>query len=143
MKIKGLILQGIVKNVLITLLLWFFLKNAVYDALRVTTADNIKNLGFILTACGLLIAGAISGFFSFSYKDLIKKDNWSYLHLMLGHIVTSLQILVIGVLLLAVVKCLDIYPVTSEMENKPLIVLASLYLSLVFYDLFDLLKLSD
>jgi hypothetical protein len=89
----------------------------------------------VVTVCGLLLAGAIAGFFQFTYCDIKKKG-----HLAIGHFTTLLEFLVIGTLLLVVVECLRKCPATSGFGLWPFWILGVLYLSLIFYDIYDFMK---
>jgi len=107
--------------------------------------SNAEVHGLVLTVCGLIIAGAISGFFSFGYRH--SKDggnsNSAAVSLIIGHVATSLQLLVIGMLLLVSVSSLGNYSITTEFGSYPLIIACILYVSLVFHDIYGILGLLE
>ena len=102
-------------------------------------------ISLLLTVAGLLLAGAISGYFQFSYDNVnqVSKDRLSIPHMLLGDLATGLHLLVIGVLLLFSVECLDMVPETQRLSPGPFYVSLALYTGLVVYDVFDLLRLTS
>ena len=140
---KGRLLKyGLYKNVFILSFLAVS-QIVVYDAIDTVCPCGGTAIRIVLTACGLLLAGAISGFFRISFENVIKSKakGFAVFQLVLAHAVTGLQLFVIGILLLACVRCLSIYPPTNALGNKPFFLFSLLYASMVCYDLFDVLRL--
>jgi high-affinity K+ transport system ATPase subunit B len=109
-----------------------------------TAKGNAEVHRLVLTVSGLILAGAISGFTRFTYQNICrKKGEICLVHIAIGHITTILELIVIGILLLVSVACLKNFAITSELGNYPFIISCILYLSLVSYDIYDLMHLTE
>ena len=107
--------------------------------------NDINVFIFIATTSGLVLAGAISGYFSFSYAHTIKSkaNKYSFIHILVGHLATGLALFVIGILLLVTVACLDSYTYSSLLSPWSLIMAVTLYFSMVCYDIYDFTNLME
>lgn len=143
MKTRYIWIHLAIKHILVASLLWFYLKPFANNTITAITVSNgTEVLGLILTFSGLVLAGGISGYFSFSYLGVNIPDI-SYVHLIVGHLVTSLLLLVIGILLFVAVNCISLYTTMNEIGGSLLILSGILYSALIFYDAFDLLKVRN
>jgi hypothetical protein len=92
----------------------------------------------IATLSGLLLAGAISGFFHFKYARCRDTDGrCSPRLLFLGDLMTGLQLVVIGILLTIVVESIDRCEFTKPLFSIFVLLGVVLYLALVLYDIYD------
>ncbi len=97
---------------------------------------------FLLTASGLIAAGAVSGFFRFQYPNIaFPRAPFFCWHMAVGHLTTLLQFLVVGVLVQTVVACLRANPGTAFLWPAPWYLFVALMLSMIGYDLYDFLVL--
>ena len=143
MKTRYIWIHLAIKHILVASLLWFCFKPFVNNTIMAITVSNgTEVLVLILTFSGLVLAGGISGYFSFSYLGVNIPDI-SYVHLIVGHLVTSLLLLVIGILLFVAVNCISLYTTMNEIGGSLLILSGILYSALIFYDAFDLLKVRN
>ncbi len=105
--------------------------------------DDLNSLLLVATVSGLALAGAISGFFTFSFGRTVSERSGGYsrFHLRLGYLATGLAQLVIGVLLVVAVSCIEVYPPTSHLGVSAQLIGLAIYLSAVAYDAYDLFAL--
>lgn len=118
-----------------------FLRNYIYDDLKQITiptdTDRLNPHILLITVSGLLLAGAISGYFQISYSKAFLVEEYKIKRglLLTAHIVTSLMLVVIGVLLVVCAFTLDAAIEFSRgITYKYAVVL---YISLAFYDGYD------
>ncbi len=106
--------------------------------------DELSVHVFIATIAGLILAGAISGYTQFTFRNTIRDaaGKRSWWHILIGHGATGLQLFVIGVLVLTAVASLERYPFTSSLSPWPLVVGVVLYASMVLYDVNDFMTLA-
>ncbi|MBT8420879.1 MAG: hypothetical protein KJO08_08475 [Gammaproteobacteria bacterium] len=143
------VLFFILKYTFITCLLFFVLDQWIdqeLSALMKMSIEPGKELGksinsfiLIVTANGLLLAGAISGYFQFSFKNSNRRGGGDLaLHKFIGHLTTGLNLLIIGVLMLVAYHCLSLYfPDSGLIDDGFSYVLLALYAAMIFYDLYD------
>ena len=68
MKTRYIWIQLVIKHLLVASLLWFYFKPFVKKTIMAATFYNSPEvLGLILTFSGLVLAGGLAGYFSFSY----------------------------------------------------------------------------
>lgn len=102
-------------------------------------SQKVDDVNFIATISGLGLAGAIAGYIQFSFKNTRAQNGRpSLLHLLLGHIATALNLLVIGFFLLVSAECVGRYFNTQFLKTFPLCVAWVLYAAMVVYDIYDL-----
>ena len=98
---------------------------------------DFNALIIVSTISGLLLAGSLSGFFTFSYNNVVFKNQ-----LILGHISTGIQQLVIGMLLVVTTLCLYTYNHEYNIWIYFSFLSIALYISLITYDVFDISTLN-
>jgi hypothetical protein len=139
----AILVHALVKHVPILTIL-YQLKDPIDVQIRAMTAtDDANPHQMVLTVAGLILAGAISGFFQFTYRNVWEDANHrrSHFHLAMGHLTTATHLLVIGVLLLVSVSCLGNFAITSELTSWPFYLAFLLFAALVSYDVFDMMTL--
>jgi hypothetical protein len=138
MSSKQVLLQAAVKHVLLIIVL-LTLQPSIMDGLGRMSKDQVA-LGLVLIVSSLLIAGAVSGFFSFRYEADFKSpaERGPFWHLMIGHLTTAGLLFVIGTLMTVMIGGLN--AIHTSVEAPPYFgwLAVILYMSLVFYDIYDL-----
>jgi hypothetical protein len=110
-------------------------------------SEDMARIRAILTIAGLMMTGAITGFFCFRYKysregknDLIKSNEKGtdfHGRVILGHIITGAQLVVIAMLMFLSLRCLSELKVSFVLWIYFLFVGIALLVSLISYDIFD------
>ena len=118
---------------------FFLLQPSITDGLGRMSQDRIA-LGLVLIVSSLLIAGAVSGFFSFRYEpgrksQVVRGPFW---HLVIGHLTTAGLLFVIGILMIVVISSLNAIHTSVGAQPYSGWLAVILYMSLVFYDIYDL-----
>jgi hypothetical protein len=106
--------------------------NVAPDTRESNAESNISVFKLIGTLSGLLLAGAISGFFRFEYGR-----NRGLFFIFLGDIMTWLKLVVIGILLTIVVETISCCEPAKPLFFTFMILGVALYLALVLYDVYD------
>ncbi len=139
MSSKQIVLQSAIKHVLLIIVL-FALQPSIADGLTRMSQDR-NALGLVLIVSSLLIAGAVAGFLSFRYgsgrqSHAERTPSW---HPIVGHVTTAGLLFVIGTLMIVATSGLNALH-ASATGGQPYFgwLAAILYLSLVFYDIYDL-----
>ncbi len=139
MSSKQMLLQSAIKHVLLIVVL-FLLQPSIAAGLSRMSQDR-NALGLVLIVSSLLIAGAIAGFLSFRYESPRKAqaERTPFWHLLVGHVTTAGLLFVIGTLMIVATSGLNALH-ASATGGQPYFgwLAAILYLSLVFYDIYDL-----
>ena len=138
MSSKQVLVQAAIKHVLLIIVL-LALQPSITDGLGRMSQDRVA-LGLVLIVSSLLVAGAVSGFFSFRYEVSRKNHvvRGPYWHLIIGHLTTAGLLFVIGTLMIVVISSLN--AIHTSVEAPPYFgwFAVILYMSLVFYDIYDL-----
>ncbi len=138
MSSKQVLMQATIKHVLLIIVL-LALQPSITEGLGRMSQDRVA-LGLVLIVSSLLIAGAVSGFFSFRYEAGCKSqaERGPFWHLMIGHLTTAGLLLVIGTLMIVVISSLN--AIHTPVEAPPYFgwFAVILYISLVSYDIYDL-----
>ena len=132
---KQIIKENIIKDILITILiivLYFPIHNFLEQSNIATEPSSIGNLLFVIS---IIIVTACFGAFAFTYER-IKISKFS--HRLLAHLTTGLLILIIG-LSLSLTSILVTYTVGYFLIFD--IILILLYVAVICYDFWDLLRL--
>ncbi len=139
MSSKQILLQSAIKHALLIVVL-LLLQPSIADGLSKMSQDR-NALGLVLIVSSLLIAGAVAGFLSFRYESARESHgerapSW---HLIIGHVTTAGLLFVIGTLMIVATSGLNALH-ASATGGQPYFgwLAAILYLSLVFYDIYDL-----
>ena len=115
------------------------IEDKISEVMRCAHGEDYR---LLLTVCGLLLAGAIPGFFTIKYKGTFKcNGERSLKHFFVANVTVLLTMFVIGSLLLVIVACLRTYSITSGFGIWPFVLVCLLYVSLVLYDFYDLMRL--
>lgn len=138
-----LLVHALIKHAVVVVFLGLLVDPINTSVGAMTSQDNSEPFTLVLTVAGLILAGAISGFFQFTYQKVNQEQSRALSpgHLLLGHVTTATHLFVLGVLLLVSVTCLRQFAVTSELGLWPFWLAVVLYASLVLYDVFDLMTL--
>ena len=139
MSSKQILLQSAIKHFLLIVVL-LLLQPSIAAGLSSMSQDR-NALGLVLIVSSLLIAGAVSGFLSFRYvsageNHAKRAPSW---HSIVGHVTTAGLLFVIGTLMIVATSGLNALH-ASATGGQPYFgwLAAILYLSLVFYDIYDL-----
>jgi len=117
--------------------------NAAPNSGESIVASDVGVYKLIGTLSGLLLAGAISGFFRFTYKLCKEDGNFSPCLVFLGDLMTGLQLAVIGILLTLVVESINRYKFTKPLFSVFMLLGVVLYIALVLYDVYDYQNCQD
>ncbi len=139
MSSKQMLLQSAVKHVLLIVVLLALQPSIAAGLSRMSQDRNA--LGLVLIVSSLLVAGAVAGFLSFRYESgrnshAVRAPSW---HLIIGHVTTAGLLFVIGALMIVATSGLNALH-ASATGGQPYFgwLAAILYMSLVFYDIYDL-----
>ena len=139
MSSKQILLQSAIKHVILIVVL-LLLQPSIADGLSRMSQDR-NALGLVMIVSSLLIAGAVAGFLSFRYESAreIHGERAPTWHLIVGHVTTAGLLFVIGTLMIVATSGLNALH-ASATGGQPYFgwLAAILYLSLVFYDIYDL-----
>ena len=141
MSSKQILLQSAIKHVLLIVVLLALQPSIAAGLTRMSQDRNA--LGLVLIVSSLLIAGAIAGFLSFRYESghqnhVERAPSW---HLIVGHVTTAGLLFVVGTLIIVATSGLNALH-ASATGSQPYFgwLAAILYMSLVFYDVYELAK---
>ena len=141
MSSKQILLQSAIKHVLLIVVLLALQPSIAAGLTRMSQDRNA--LGLVLIVSSLLIAGAIAGFLSFRYESghqnhVERAPSW---HLIVGHVTTAGLLFVVGTLIIVATSGLNALH-SSATGSQPYFgwLAAILYMSLVFYDVYELAK---
>ncbi|MDD5023364.1 MAG: hypothetical protein PHU63_04310 [Candidatus ainarchaeum sp.] len=133
--LKKILSENIIKNIFLIILL-ISLMNPINEYLvnNTTLSEDTPLAGDSLVAISILAVVACFGNFAFTYEKIHFK---SFPERMLGHAITGIVMLIIGISIIFTSKLLE-FIIGEFIIIHILLIL--LYISMVLYDVWDLLK---